>query len=105
VARTHRRHELRAIDVDAVDPPERSDAQANVALRDQIERGFRRLTAEQRAVLVLHYYLGMSDAEAATTLDIPVGTYKSRLSRASVALRGALEAEERMPGLGTESLA
>ena len=81
VARSERRHEIAQIDVDTLDPPERHDAQADLALRDQIERGLQRLTTEQRAVLVLHHYLGMSDGEAATTLDIPIGTYKSRLSR------------------------
>ena len=48
-------------------------------MRDQLERGFRRLTAEQRAVLVVHHYLGLPDAEAAIVLDIAVGTFKSRL--------------------------
>ena len=39
-------------------------------MRDQLERGFRRLTPEQRAVLVVHHYLGLPDAEAAIVLDI-----------------------------------
>ncbi len=54
---------------------------------------------------MLHHYLGMADGEAATTLDIPVGTDKSRLSRAGVALRGALEADERAQAGVMESLA
>ncbi len=74
-------------------------------MRDQLERGFRRLTPEQRAVLVVHHYLGLPDAEAAMVLDIPIGTFKARLHRASAALRAALEAEERTPAVSTESLA
>ena len=81
------------------------DAQDATALRDQLERGFRRLTPEQRAVLVVHHYLGLPDAEAAMVLDIPVGTFKARLHRASSAMRAALEADERIPAVSTESLA
>jgi len=38
-------------------------------------------------------------------LDIPVGTYKSRLNRATAALRAALEADERTPAVARESIA
>jgi RNA polymerase sigma-70 factor, ECF subfamily len=79
------------------------DAAGPAADRDQLERGFKRLSPEQRAVLVVHYYLGMTEREAAAVLDIPVGTVKSRLSRAMRALRAALEADERMPVVARES--
>ena len=46
-------------------------------MRDQLERGFRRLTPEHRVVLVLHHYLGMGDTEAAQVLEIPVATFKN----------------------------
>jgi RNA polymerase sigma-70 factor, ECF subfamily len=81
------------------------DARDRTAMRDQLERGFRRLTPEQRAVLVVHHYLGLPDAEAAIVLDIAVGTFKSRLHRASAALRAALEADERTPAVARESIA
>jgi RNA polymerase sigma factor (sigma-70 family) len=81
------------------------DTQGSVASRDQLERGFRRLSPDQRAVLVTHFYLDLSDAEAALVLDIPTGTLKSRLNRATVALRAALEADERQAGLTRESIA
>jgi DNA-directed RNA polymerase specialized sigma24 family protein len=42
--------------------------------RDQLERAFRRLTVEQRAVLVFHHYLGLSLSEVADRIGIPVGT-------------------------------
>ena len=48
--------------------------------RDQIERAFRRLTLEQRTVLVLNHHLGLPLADSAAILGIPVGTMKSRLS-------------------------
>jgi RNA polymerase sigma-70 factor, ECF subfamily len=63
------------------------DAQRALAVRDQLERGFRRLSAEQRAVIVLHHYLGFSLADSAEVLAIPLGTMQSRLSRATQAMR------------------
>jgi RNA polymerase sigma-70 factor (ECF subfamily) len=78
-----------------MDSPSTPDTQSALAARDELDRAFRRLETEQRAVLVLHHYLGLQDAEAAETLDIPVGTFKSRLNRAKAALRAAVEAEER----------
>src|SRR5436190_18919847 len=76
-----------------------------LAARDQVDRGFRRLTPEQRAVLVVHHFLELRDAEAAETLGIPEGTFKSRLSRATVALRAAIEADDRPTGHAAESVA
>ncbi len=54
-------------------------------------------------MVVVHHYLGLSDAEAAATLSIPLGTFKSRLNRATAALRAALEADERLANLRTEA--
>jgi RNA polymerase sigma-70 factor, ECF subfamily len=71
------------------------DQYRGVADRDQLERGFRRLTAEQRAVLVLQHYVGLSQAEIADVLDIAVGTAGSRLHYAARALRAAIEADTR----------
>jgi RNA polymerase sigma-70 factor (ECF subfamily) len=88
-----------AVELD-VDPPESIEPDATsrqVALRDEIEQGFEALTPDHRAVLVAHHYLQLSDAEAATLLDLAPGTYKSRLHRATTAMRAALEAAERAP--------
>jgi RNA polymerase sigma-70 factor (ECF subfamily) len=71
------------------------DQYGAVADRDQIDRGFRRLTTEQRAVLVLQHYAGLSQAEIADVLGIPVGTAGSRLHYAARSLRAALEADVR----------
>ena len=72
--------------------------------RDELERGFRRLTPDQRAVIVLRYWRDMRQEEIAETLDIPIGTVKSRLHHATAALRASLEAEAR-PTLVEEGLA
>ena len=71
------------------------DATADLADRDELERGFRRLSVEQRAVLVMTHYLGMRAREIAETLDIPVGTVQSRLLYAIGAMRAVLEADAR----------
>jgi len=65
--------------------------------RDQIDRAFRRLTIEQRSVLVFHHYLGLPLNEVADHLGIPLGTAKSRLHHATSALRASLEADARTP--------
>ncbi|OGO57964.1 MAG: hypothetical protein A2Z32_01575 [Chloroflexi bacterium RBG_16_69_14] len=71
------------------------DEFGRIADRDQLERGFRRLTPDQRAVLVLQHYIGLSLAEIADVLGIPVGTAGSRIHHASRALRAALDADDR----------
>ncbi|TAJ99621.1 MAG: RNA polymerase sigma factor [Chloroflexota bacterium] len=73
--------------------------------RDQLDRGFRRLPPEQRAILVFHHALGMTVPEVADHLGIPLGTAKSRLSHATAAIRAALEADARTSSLDQEQLA
>jgi RNA polymerase sigma-70 factor (ECF subfamily) len=72
-------------------------AETGIVDRDEIERGFRRLPPDQRAVVVLHFYLGMSLADTAVALNVPAGTARSRLHRAIGSLRAALEADARGP--------
>lgn len=71
------------------------DALGPVHDRDQLERGFRRLSIDHRAVLVLHKYLDLSVEEVAETLGVPAGTVRSRLHYAVRALRATLEADAR----------
>jgi RNA polymerase sigma-70 factor (ECF subfamily) len=68
------------------------DVGAALADRDELERVFRRLPMDQRAVFVLHHYLGLPLVEIAETLAIPAGTARSRLHYATRALRDAIEA-------------
>jgi RNA polymerase sigma factor (sigma-70 family) len=72
-----------------------SDAQSATADRDQIERGIRHLDPEHRTVIVLHHYLGLPLPDAAAAMGIPLGTAKSRLHRATQALRAALDSDAR----------
>jgi RNA polymerase sigma-70 factor, ECF subfamily len=68
---------------------------SSVVDRDQLERGFRRLSVDHRAVVVLHHYLDMPIDHVADTLGVPVGTIRSRLHYAMRGLRAALEADAR----------
>ena len=63
--------------------------------RDQLERGFRLISIDHRAVVVLHHYLDKPLDEIARILEIPVGTAHSRLHHAMRALRAALDADAR----------
>ena len=100
----HRRREITEIDLGDWGGPVTPDAQRVIALRDQIERGFERLSREQRAVIVLHHYAGLTLAEAASVLGIPLGTMQSRLNRALLAMRAALDADDRVPAYAAEAV-
>jgi RNA polymerase sigma-70 factor (ECF subfamily) len=73
--------------------------------RDVLERAFRRLTLEQRAVLVFHHYLGLSISEVAARTNLPLGTAKSRLHYATRALKASIEADARATAPSQERLA
>ena len=75
--------------------PSELDRATELADRDELERGLRRLTEAQRGVLVLTFYADLSVSELAAALDIPLGTAKSRLHYAIEALRAALAADAR----------
>lgn len=72
----------------------------SVADRDQLERAFRRLPPDQRAVFVFHHHVGLTLAEIADQLGIPLGTVKSRLHYAASSLRAALAADARTSTVG-----
>jgi RNA polymerase sigma-70 factor (ECF subfamily) len=80
--------------------PSSDDTQVSVALRDELERAFRRLSGDQRAVLAMHHYLGLSGAEIAETLGLSRGTVRSRLHYARQQMRAAIEADSRLVATG-----
>ena len=93
-ARRRRRWSER-IRVLPVEPMHGTDDFLTVETRDQLERAFRRLTVEQRTVLVFHHYLGLPLPEVAERIGVPLGTVKSRIYHAKRALRAGLEADDR----------
>jgi RNA polymerase sigma-70 factor (ECF subfamily) len=77
------------------DEPIATDPLGSVIDRDQLERGFRRLSIDHRAVVVLHHYLDLPLPEVAEALGVPEGTVRSRLHNAMRGLRAALDADAR----------
>jgi RNA polymerase sigma-70 factor (ECF subfamily) len=77
-----------------VDGPVGPDGLISVVERDALDRAFRRVSIEHRAVFVLHHHVGLPLTEVAETLGIPAGTARSRLHYATRLLRAAVEADE-----------
>ena len=98
--RTHSRQRLerRVVFLDIGDP----DPAAALADRDELERAFLLLAPDQRALIALHYYVGLPLQETADALGLPIGTVKSRLHRTVQELRANLAAEARTPALPDE---
>jgi RNA polymerase sigma-70 factor (ECF subfamily) len=83
-----------------VNDPAGPDELLSIADRDQLDRGFRRLTPDERAILVLRHYVGYEPTEIAELLGIPAGTVRSRLHHAHRAMRAALDADARRAVVG-----
>jgi RNA polymerase sigma-70 factor (ECF subfamily) len=75
-----------------VDRADETDDIRSISDRDELERAFRGLPLDQRAVFVLHHHVGLPLVAIAETLGIPDGTARSRLHYATRALRAAFEA-------------
>lgn len=84
-----RRRRVIEVELSPLDFPVREDAIRQLADRDALDRALARLVPEQRALVVLHYFLGMSVPEAAASLGITLGSAKSRLHRAVASMREA----------------
>ena len=92
-----RRRRRRVVEVELTDQagPPVSDIGSLVIDRDEVERALRRLDPDWRAVVVVHFFLGLPLTEVADALGIPVGTAKSRLHRSLQAMRIELETGSR----------
>ena len=94
-----RRRRRRPIEVELspMDMPTPSDLAGTLADRELVDTAMRRLDERDRAVIVLHYFLGMPLSEVATSLQIPIGTVKTRLHRALGAMRTEVGADPENP--------
>jgi RNA polymerase sigma-70 factor, ECF subfamily len=96
-----RRRRRRPIEVEIIDldKPADRDLSTDVANRELLDDALRRLDPQRRALVVLHYYLGMPMPEIARTVGIPLGTAKSRLHHAVAAMRASISDEPNATGL------
>ena len=87
-----RRRRRRVIEVELtpIDMPAATDVAGELADRDMLEEALARLDPGHRAVVVLHYFLGMPLPDVAAAVGIPLGTAKSRLHYALAAMRVAV---------------
>jgi RNA polymerase sigma-70 factor (ECF subfamily) len=90
----------RSVPLEGAEPPERGDPAADPdRISDQKRLGgmFSVMSVEEREVILLGYFEGLSSTEIAERISKPVGTVKSRVRSALEKLRGALlpEARER----------
>jgi len=95
--RRSRRIEAVEIRLTPADEPAFAGLERAIDIHDELERGLARLSIDQRTVVVLVYYLDLPLADAAQAMGVPLGTTKSRLNRATSALRAAIEADSREP--------
>jgi RNA polymerase sigma-70 factor (ECF subfamily) len=75
--------------------PVSADSWLRLENQDMLERAFERLPIEQRTVLVLEHYVGLTGPEIAAATGVSLGTAKSRARYARTAMRAALEADAR----------
>jgi RNA polymerase sigma-70 factor (ECF subfamily) len=87
-------------DTQSFDPPDTADLPPDTLQRRErrqaVLQAVAALSPEHRAVIVLFDIQGHSYEDAAQALDLPMGTLKSRLNRARLALRRELEAHREL---------
>jgi RNA polymerase sigma factor (sigma-70 family) len=98
VARRHRRVEVRelraiaALGAEAIAPADGAETRVDAQrLRGPLARCLAELPTEESDVLYLLVWAELDQPEIATALDIPLGTVKSRLSRARKRVQAALD--------------
>lgn len=93
-----RRHRAIEVELHPIHSPTVVDVSSAIADRELLDEALRRLDPEWRAVVVLHYFLGMPLPDVAIALRIPLGTAKSRLHRSLGAMRASIAADETLAG-------
>ena len=98
-----RRRRAREIELTPLHAPWVGDSTSAFLDRELLAQALRRLSPDWRALVVMHYYLGMPVPEAAASLGIPLGTAKSRLNRAVAVMRGVVFDESRAVAVGGQA--
>jgi RNA polymerase sigma factor (sigma-70 family) len=89
----HRRRRPIEVELSPIDGPSVSDTAVAFADRQLLDEALAGLEPKMRAVVVMHYYLGMPLPDVAAALGIPIGTAKSRLHRSLGAMRVVVAGE------------
>jgi RNA polymerase sigma-70 factor (ECF subfamily) len=79
------------VELQGIDAPASLDVAGAIADRDLLDAALLRLDPEHRAVVVLHYFLGMPLPDVAASLAIPHGTAKSRLHYSLARMRAGVD--------------
>jgi RNA polymerase sigma-70 factor (sigma-E family) len=82
-----RRRRVREVSSDDAPEPGVADDSARVEIAMVLQAALARLTARQRAVLVLRFYEDRAEAEIADILSCSIGTVKSQTHKALRAMR------------------
>jgi RNA polymerase sigma-70 factor, ECF subfamily len=93
LARRRRRRPME-VELNPLDSSAHDDPATALAERELIDAALARLDANHRAVVALHYLLGMPMPMVASSLGIPLGTAKSRLHHAIAAMRPVVAEQE-----------
>ena len=87
------------VDIETLFAPMDPDPSDDIADRLLVEQILRNLDPQGRAIVVLHYFLGLPISETARCLGIPAGTVKSRLNRALGSMRSDMASMAVPPSL------
>jgi RNA polymerase sigma-70 factor (ECF subfamily) len=93
--RMRRHRTLRMVDLEAAGQVESADVFGSMLVGDEVASAVARLAPDHRIVIALRFWRDMSLEQVAETLDLPLGTVKSRLHYALQALRVELEGNRR----------
>jgi RNA polymerase sigma-70 factor, ECF subfamily len=85
-----RRRRVIEVELEPFDRPAITDMAGDVADRELLDKALRRLDPGHRAVVVLHFYLGMPLTDVAAAIGIPLGTAQSRLHYSLKAMRASV---------------
>jgi RNA polymerase sigma-70 factor (ECF subfamily) len=99
-----RRRRVIEVELSPIRGPLGADPADAVTDHDALETAFAALDPDHRALVLMHVHLGVPVPEAAAALGIPLGTAKSRISRALTQMRRAIGAVSD-PGPGQERVA
>jgi RNA polymerase sigma-70 factor, ECF subfamily len=92
-----RRRRPMEVELSAIDSPGMSDLSGDLAKRELLDQALRSLDPAHRAIVALHYLLGMPLPEVAASLGIPLGTAKSRLHYGLATMRAGVRADPDLP--------